>query len=100
MFTNRTKRNDHMSSQTANIVIKRAGFEGHLTAHGIRSLASTTLNEKSSELNFNPNPIKACIANKIAGEVRKAYNYSTYLDERRNINQWWGYVVFRQNCVQ
>ncbi|WP_267337592.1 MULTISPECIES: tyrosine-type recombinase/integrase [unclassified Gilliamella] len=45
VFTNRTKRNDHMSSQTANMAIKRAGFQGRLTAHELRVLASTTLNE-------------------------------------------------------
>lgn len=74
VFTNRTKRNDHMSYQATNMVIKRVGFEGHLTAHEIRSLASTTLNEKSSELNFNPDAIEACLVHEIAGEVRKAYN--------------------------
>lgn len=63
-----------MSYQAANMVIKRVGFEGHLTAHEIRSLASTTLNEKSSELNFNPDAIEACLVHEIAGEVRKAYN--------------------------
>ena len=94
VFPNRTKRNDHMSSQTANMAIKRAGFEGRLTAHGLRALASTTLNEKSSELNFNPDAIEACLAHKIAGEVRKAYNRSTYLDERRNIMDWWGDFIY------
>ena len=34
VFPNRTERNDHMSSQTANMAIKRAGFEGRLTAYG------------------------------------------------------------------
>lgn len=52
-FTNRTKRDDHMNYQTANMAIERARFERHLTAHGLIALVSTTLNEKSSELNFN-----------------------------------------------
>lgn len=86
-----------MSSQTANMAIKRAEFEGRLTTHGLKALASTTLNEKSSELNFNPDAIKACLVHKIAGEVRKAYNRSTYLDERRKIMDWWGSFVFSIN---
>lgn len=53
-----------MNSQTANIAIERAGFERHLTAPGLIALASTTLNEKSSGLNFNPDVIEACLAHK------------------------------------
>lgn len=63
-FTNRTKRDDHMNYQTANMAIERAGFERHLTAHGLRALVGTTLNEKSSELYFNPDIIEACLAHK------------------------------------
>ena len=34
-----------MSSQTANAALKRTGYGGKLVAHGLRSIASTTLNE-------------------------------------------------------
>lgn len=33
------------NSQTANMALKRMGFAGRLVSHGLRSLASTTLNE-------------------------------------------------------
>ncbi len=69
------------------MAIKKSWFEGRLTAHEIKALASTTLNEKSSELNFNPDAIEACLVHEIAGEVRKAYNRSTYLGEGRCIMQ-------------
>ncbi|MGX2953009.1 integrase domain-containing protein [Shewanella sp. JL219SE-S6] len=34
------------NSQTANMALKRMGFAGRLVSHGLRSLASTTLNER------------------------------------------------------
>lgn len=36
----------HCNPQTANSAIKRMGFKGKLVAHGLRSIASTYLNEK------------------------------------------------------
>ncbi|MGH8434478.1 MAG: tyrosine-type recombinase/integrase, partial [Pseudomonas sp.] len=35
----------HCNSQTANMALKRMGFEGRLVSHGMRSMASTILNE-------------------------------------------------------
>ncbi len=37
------------NSQTANMALKRMGFAGRLVSHGLRSLASTTLNEQGFE---------------------------------------------------
>jgi integrase len=37
-----------MSENTINLVLKRMGYKGKLVGHGFRSLASTTLNEKSN----------------------------------------------------
>ncbi|XKM14179.1 hypothetical protein RCS94_03155 [Orbaceae bacterium ac157xtp] len=85
-----------MSTQTANMAIKRAGFEGRLTAHDLRALASTTLNEKSSELNFKHDAIEACSTHKIADEVQKSCNRSTYLYKRCNIMQWGRDFVFNK----
>jgi hypothetical protein len=36
-----------MNSQTANAALKRIGYGGKLVAHGLRSIASTALNEAS-----------------------------------------------------
>jgi integrase len=42
------------NSQTANMALKRMGFQGQLVSHGLRALASTTLNEKG----FDPDELK------------------------------------------
>lgn len=44
-----------MNSQTANAALKRIGYSGKLVAHGLRSIASTALNEAG----FNSDYIEA-----------------------------------------
>ncbi|GHX78187.1 integrase, truncation [Vibrio cholerae] len=46
------------NSQTANMGLKRMGFTGKLVSHGLRSLASTTLNEQG----FDPDLVEAALA--------------------------------------
>lgn len=75
----------HASSQTANMAIKRMGFKDELVAHGLRSLASTTLNEQR----FDADIIEACLAHVDRNAVRRAYNRSDYIEQRKKIMQWW-----------
>lgn len=75
----------HASSQTANMAIKRMGFKGELVAHGLRSLASTTLNEQG----FDPDVIETCLAHVDRNAVRRAYNRADYIEQRRKVMQWW-----------
>jgi len=78
-----------MNSQIANAALKRIGFGGKLVAHGLRSIASTALNEKG----FNPDVIEAALAHSDKNEVRRAYNRSTYLEQRVDRMNWWGQTV-------
>ncbi|HHR4013760.1 TPA: integrase domain-containing protein [Salmonella enterica] len=75
-----------MNSQTANMALKRMGFKDLLVAHGMRSIASTILNEKG----FPPDVIEAALAHIDTNEVRRAYNRAQYLEERREMMAWWG----------
>lgn len=61
------------------------GFAGELVSHGLRSLASTTLNEQG----FDPNLIEVCLAHVDKNEVRAAYNRAEYVERRRKIMCWW-----------
>ncbi|AOE49265.1 integrase domain-containing protein [Kangiella sediminilitoris] len=74
-----------MSSSTANVALKRMGFDGVLVSHGLRALASTTLNEQG----FDSDVIEACLAHIDKNEVRKAYNRATYLGRRTKVMTWW-----------
>lgn len=63
-----------INSQTANAALKCIGYSGKLVAHGLRSLASTAMNEAK----FNTDVIEAALAHSDKNEVRKAYNRSTH----------------------
>lgn len=89
IFPSRIKPNQPMNSQTVNASLKRAGFGGVLVSHGLRSIASTALNEQG----FPPDVIEAALAHGDKNEVRRAYNRSDYLEQRRPIMQWWASFV-------
>ena len=73
------------NSQTANMALKRMGFAGRLVSHGLRSLASTTLNEQG----FEKDLIEAALAHVDDNQVRSAYNRTDYLERRRPMMSWW-----------
>ncbi len=73
------------NSQTANTALKRMGFDKQLVAHGLRALASTTLNEQG----FDPDIIEAALAHVGNNEVRNAYNRAEYLQRRIPVMNWW-----------
>lgn len=55
-----------MNSQTANAALKRIGYGGKLVAHGLRSIASTAMNEAG----LNPDVIESALAHADKNEVR------------------------------
>lgn len=73
------------NSQTANMALKRMGFAGRLVSHGLRSLASTTLNEQG----FDADLIEAALAHVDDNQVRSAYNRTDYLERRIPMMSWW-----------
>lgn len=89
VFPSRNDPKQPMNSQTANAALKRIGYGGKLVAHGLRSIASTALNEAG----FNPDVIEAALAHSDKNEVRRAYNRSTYLNQRIDLMNWWGEKV-------
>ena len=90
IFPSRCDPKQPMNSQTANAALKRVGYGGKLVAHGMRSIASTAMNE----FGFNPDVIEAALAHIDKNEVRRAYNRSVYLTQRVELMEWWG-----EQCV-
>ncbi|EHO8507798.1 tyrosine-type recombinase/integrase [Salmonella enterica] len=89
VFPSRNDPKQAMNSQTANAALKRIGFGGKLVAHGLRSIASTAMNEAG----FSPDIIEAALAHSDKNEVRRAYNRSTYLEQRKDLMSWSGLFV-------
>lgn len=77
------------NEQTANMALKRMGYKNRLVAHGLRSIASTTLNEQG----FDPDIIEAALAHRDKDSVRAAYNRAVYLKRRRLMMQWWSEFI-------
>jgi integrase len=75
----------HSNPQTANMALKRMEFDKQLVAHGLRSLASTVLNEQG----FDADVIEAALAHTGKNEVRNAYNRTNYLERRKPVMSWW-----------
>lgn len=92
VFPSRNDPKMPMNSQTANAALKRIGYSGKLVAHGLRSIASTAMNEAG----LNADVIEAALAHTYKNEVRKAYNRSIYLDARIELMNWWGQAVHQQ----
>ena len=76
-----------MSHGTILAALKRMGYgKDVMTGHGFRTLASTMLNENGK----NPDCIERQLAHAPRSRVRAAYNRAQYLEERREMMQWWG----------
>jgi integrase len=85
VFPSERNNNKPRHSQTANMAIKRMGFKGRLVAHGMRALASTTLNDQG----HNPEMIEYALAHVDKNETRDTYNHAEYLERRRVMMCWW-----------
>lgn len=49
-----------------------------------------------NEAEFNPDVIEAALAHNDKNEVRRAYNRSTYLEQRKELMAWWREQVYRR----
>lgn len=87
VFSN--KRYKHLQKCVVNSALLRAGFKGDLTAHGLRSIASTWLNDEGVEGDL----IEACLSHKVGNDVRNAYNRSTFFERRKPVMQLWADFV-------
>lgn len=85
VFPSHNKPKSPVNAQTANKALRDMGFTGRLVAHGLRALASTTLNEYE----FDDDVIETALAHGDQNKIRKAYNRAEYLEKRRLMMQWW-----------
>lgn len=76
-----------LSENTINQAFRRMGYAaGEVTAHGLRTTASTLLNESSK---WSPDAIERSLAHADANSIRATYNRGRYWDERVTMHQWW-----------
>jgi integrase len=76
-----------MSENTLNASFRRMGFEkDEITAHGLRSTASTLLNESGL---WSPDAIERALAHGESNATRGAYHRGLHWEERVKMAQWW-----------
>lgn len=78
-----------MSDNALSKAFRDQGYQGKATPHGMRATASTILNENG----FKPDVIERQLAHCERNKVRAAYNHAQYLQERREMMDWWGNYV-------
>jgi len=74
-----------MSNNTLLFALYRLGYEGRMTGHGFRGLASAILNEND----FGEEHIDLQLAHMKRNKVSAAYNHAKYLRQRTQMMQWW-----------
>ena len=85
VFTSHRDPLRHANPGSPNVALKRMGFKDMLTAHGMRALASTTLNEEA----FDYDIVEMALAHIDPNETRRSYNHAKYLPRRRIMMDWW-----------
>ena len=76
-----------MSEITMNQAFRRMGYAvGEVTAHGLRTTASTLLNESGK---WSPDAIERSLAHADGDPIRGIYNRGAYWAERVAMHQWW-----------
>ncbi|EMY46044.1 tyrosine-type recombinase/integrase [Glaesserella parasuis] len=89
VFPSRKNPHQPISKETPNKALQRMGYRNVLTAHGLRSVFSTAMNEAE----FNSEIIEVCLAHFEYSSVRATYNKAKYLTQRAEYMQWWGNFV-------
>ncbi len=75
-----------LSENTMLYALYRMGYHSKATVHGFRAVFSTMANEKG----FDGDVIEKALAHEQRNKVRAAYHRSEYLEQRRELMQWWG----------
>ncbi|MDB5713042.1 MAG: integrase [Sphingomonadales bacterium] len=76
-----------LSENTINQCFRRMGYAvGEITAHGLRSTASTLLNESGK---WSADAIERSLAHADQDAIRGIYNRGRYWEERVAMHQWW-----------
>lgn len=89
VFPSDRNRNAHVNNETANKALGRMGLKGRLTAHGMRSIASTALNDAR----FDSDLIEVCLAHVESNKTKAAYDRAEYVEPRRPLMVWWSNFI-------
>jgi integrase len=98
LFPNDKSLKLRISENTLNNAVKRLGYDGRLTGHGIRATISTALND----LGYPEKWVDAQLSHVDPNAVRRTYNHAKYVPQRRRMMQDWAdrLDLFEQGQVE
>ncbi|MCI5149153.1 MAG: hypothetical protein D3916_07180 [Candidatus Electrothrix sp. MAN1_4] len=85
-----------LSENTMLYALYRMGYHSRATVHGFRAVFSTIANESD----FDGDVIEKALAHEQRNKVRAAYHRSEYLEQRRELMQWWGNLLQEMEYVK
>ena len=86
VFPSHRSKNE-LSNGTFNYALKKiSNGKYKVVGHSFRGIFSTIAN---NNLKFDSRVIDVALAHSLSNEVEKAYNRADYLDQRRDLMQWW-----------
>lgn len=94
VFPGRNDITEPMNEASVNQVLKRIGYHGKATGHGFRHTMSTILHEKG----FNMAWIELQLAHVDKNTIRGTYNHAQYLENRREMIQWYADYIDELEC--
>ena len=87
IFASCRSKSRHISEDTVRVAIRSMGWDGtQMTTHGFRTMFSTLANASGL---WTGDAIEAQIAHASGDIIRRIYNQSDYLEQRRKLVQWW-----------
>jgi hypothetical protein len=96
VFPGANNKNKPMSNNTLLYALYRLGYQGRMTGHGFRGLASTILHENG----FEEAHIELQLAHMKRNKVAAAYNHAKYLKQRAAMMQWWADYLDTQQAKE
>ncbi|MBU1140026.1 MAG: tyrosine-type recombinase/integrase [Proteobacteria bacterium] len=80
-----------LSENTMLYALYRLGYHSRATVHGFRATFSTIANESG----FSGDVIEKALAHEERNKVRAAYHRSEYIEQRRELMQWWADLLLQ-----
>ncbi|VGM96511.1 Prophage CP4-57 integrase [uncultured Avibacterium sp.] len=90
----RSSKPKSMSKGTIASALRRMGYTGEQTAHGLRTVGRTYLEDQMTDHRIG----ESCLAHKIGDKTSRTYNRADYVEQRRPAMQQWGDYV--EQCAK
>lgn len=88
-FSNRSRKADTLSENAFTKALKTMGYQGRMTGHGFRGLASTSL----YEMQYPPQAIELQLSHVQGNKTVRAYNEANLLPARTKMMNDWANIV-------